>query len=102
MKKALITGGGGFVGQAIVRQLRARDVECLVVGRHVYPQVEALDAKCLQGDIGDRDFMRACCRGWTPFSMWRPWPGSGEGGGIIMPPTSWVRPMSWPGAGRQG
>lgn len=63
MKKALITGGGGFVGQAIVRRLRARDVECLVVGRHLYPAVEDLGAKCRQGDIGDHDFVRACCRG---------------------------------------
>ena len=62
MNKALITGGGGFVGQAIVRQLRARDIECLVIGRHLYPEVEALGAVCRQGDICDRDFMRACCR----------------------------------------
>ena len=37
MNKALITGGGGFVGQAIVRRLRARDVECLVVGPSSVP-----------------------------------------------------------------
>lgn len=63
MKKVLITGGGGFVGQAIVRQLRARDIDCLVVGRHSYPQVEALGAECLQGDICDRGFIQECCRG---------------------------------------
>jgi nucleoside-diphosphate-sugar epimerase len=63
MKKVLITGGGGFVGKIIVQQLRARDIDCLVVGRHSYPQVEALGAVCRQGDICDRGFMRECCRG---------------------------------------
>ena len=63
MKKALITGGGGFVGQAIVRQLRERDVQCLVVGRHLYPEVEALGAVCRQGDICDSEFIRTCCQG---------------------------------------
>ncbi|MDO9041531.1 MAG: NAD-dependent epimerase/dehydratase family protein [Desulfocapsaceae bacterium] len=63
MKKVLITGGGGFVGLAIVRRLRERGIECLVVGRHLYPAVEAQGAVCRQGDIGDRDFMRACCQG---------------------------------------
>ncbi|MBW6520812.1 MAG: NAD-dependent epimerase/dehydratase family protein [Desulfoarculaceae bacterium] len=63
MKKVLITGGGGFVGQNIVQQLRARDIDCLVVGRHSYPEVEALGAAVRQGDICDREFMRECCRG---------------------------------------
>lgn len=63
MRKTLITGGGGFVGRAIVRQLRAREVQCLVVGRHSYPEVEALGAVCRQGDICDRQFIRECCRG---------------------------------------
>lgn len=63
MNKALITGGGGFVGQNIVRQLLARDVQCLVVGRHSYPELEALGVTCRQGDICDREFIRECCRG---------------------------------------
>jgi len=62
-EKGLITGGGGFVGKAIVRLLRARDTQCLVAGRHLYPEVQALGAICRQGDIRDRDFMVACCRG---------------------------------------
>ena len=63
MNKVLITGGGGFVGQAIVRQLLARDIQCLVIGRHPYPQLAALGVTCRQGDIGDREFVRECCRG---------------------------------------
>ncbi|MCX5870096.1 MAG: NAD-dependent epimerase/dehydratase family protein [Deltaproteobacteria bacterium] len=63
MRKVLITGGGGFVGQNIVRQLRARDIPCLVVGRHLYPELTPLGVTCRQGDICDRDFMRECCHG---------------------------------------
>lgn len=63
MQKVLITGGGGFVGKAIVRQLLARDVHCLVVGRHEYPELTALGVTCRQGDICDRGFIRDCCRG---------------------------------------
>jgi nucleoside-diphosphate-sugar epimerase len=63
MRKVLITGGGGFVGKAIVRLLRARDIHCLVAGRHQYPEVQALGAICRQGDIRDRDFIVECCRG---------------------------------------
>ncbi len=57
MKRALVTGGGGFVGSHIVRQLRQEGIECLVLGRNVYPEMEALGAACLQGDICDADFL---------------------------------------------
>jgi nucleoside-diphosphate-sugar epimerase len=53
MKKVLVTGGGGFVGSHIVKQLRAMDVTCIVLGRNAYPEVEALGAQCVQGDISD-------------------------------------------------
>ena len=57
MKRALVTGGGGFVGLAIVRQLAAMGVETSVVGRNRYPEVEQLGARCLVGDIRDLEFL---------------------------------------------
>ncbi len=63
MKTALVTGGGGFVGKAIVKQLIERGVACRVVGRHHYPEVARLGALCLQGDIRDYDFLRASSQG---------------------------------------
>lgn len=62
MKRALITGGGGFVGSYIVRLLRQRDIECLVVGRSRYPEIEALGVECIRGDISDSAFLLDCCR----------------------------------------
>ncbi len=53
MKRVLITGGGGFVGSHIVKQLREKDITCVVFGRNSYPQVEAMGAECVQGDIAD-------------------------------------------------
>lgn len=57
MKRALVTGGGGFVGSYIVRQLLNRGVDCLVLGRHFYPELEELGAKCLTGDICNTSFV---------------------------------------------
>jgi len=55
MKRALVTGGGGFVGLAVVKQLAARGIATSVVGRHHYPAAEAAGARCLVGDIRDRE-----------------------------------------------
>lgn len=62
MKRVLVTGGGGFVGSHIVRLLRLQGIECLVVGRNQYPEIEALGAQCFQGDICDPSFLLDCCR----------------------------------------
>lgn len=51
--KALVTGGGGFLGSAIVAQLLARGDEVTVLGRSRYPRVEAMGARCLQVDLTD-------------------------------------------------
>lgn len=57
MKQVLVTGGGGFVGLAIVKLLRRLGIVTLVIGRHRYPQVEKLGAISLPGDIRDQDFL---------------------------------------------
>lgn len=63
MRRALVTGGGGFVGLAVVRKLRARGLETSVVGRHRYPAAEELGARCLVGDIRDPEFMARAVAG---------------------------------------
>ncbi len=57
IKRALVTGGGGFVGKAIVKQLTALGVETRVVGRNHYPEIDRLGGKCVVGDITDREGM---------------------------------------------
>lgn len=51
--KALVTGGGGFLGSSIVRKLRARGDEVVVVARGSYPEVEATGATFVRADITD-------------------------------------------------
>lgn len=53
IRSALVTGGGGFLGKAITRQLLAGGVETRVLGRHHYPEIAALGGHCYVGDICD-------------------------------------------------
>lgn len=55
--KALVTGGGGFVGKAIVKRLLSLGVETRVVGRHHYPDVADLGGECIVGNICDEATM---------------------------------------------
>lgn len=48
---ALVTGGGGFLGRAVVALLRARGDEVTVLARGRYPEVEALGARSVQADL---------------------------------------------------
>ncbi len=53
--KALVTGGGGFLGGAIVRLLRERGDAVQSLARGSYPALAALGVVQVQGDIGDRE-----------------------------------------------
>lgn len=51
--KALVTGGGGFLGGAIVRRLRARGDEVRSFARGNYPELEALGVQVVRGEVAD-------------------------------------------------
>jgi nucleoside-diphosphate-sugar epimerase len=51
--KALVTGGGGFLGKAIVKMLLDRGDDVRVLGRSDYPDVQAMGAACIKGDVAD-------------------------------------------------
>ncbi len=63
MRKVLVTGGGGFVGLAIVKRLVAEHIEVVVVGRHRYPEVERLGVAIKVGDVRDGQFLARAARG---------------------------------------
>jgi nucleoside-diphosphate-sugar epimerase len=56
--KALVTGGGGFLGLAIVRLLRARGDEVVGYSRSRHAAVEELGARCALGDVADAERLR--------------------------------------------
>ncbi len=53
--KALVTGGGGFLGLAIVRRLVRRGVIVRGFSRQDHPALRELGVEQCQGDIGDAD-----------------------------------------------
>ena len=58
MKRTLVTGGGGFVGLHVVRQLREQQIDCIALGRNRYPDAEALGAASVCCDITDREAVK--------------------------------------------
>ena len=51
--KALVTGGGGFLGLAIVRRLRQRGAEVRSFSRHGHGALDALSVEQRAGDLAD-------------------------------------------------
>ena len=51
--KVLVTGGGGFLGRAIVRLLRAQGDEPRILGRGAQPELATEGLRVFRGDIAD-------------------------------------------------
>jgi 2-alkyl-3-oxoalkanoate reductase len=82
MKKIAITGGGGFVGSAIAKELSCRGFgRIIIIGRNNYPELAAMEGICqMTGDIRDLEFLNRAFKGVdTVFhvaakaGVWGPW-----------------------------
>lgn len=58
----LVTGGGGFLGRAIGRQLIERGDRVRSLARNTYPDLNGTGIEQLQGDIKDYDVVASACR----------------------------------------
>jgi nucleoside-diphosphate-sugar epimerase len=62
-KKILVTGGGGFLGKAIVKMLIARGDAVRTFSRSSYPELESLGAEHILGDLADAEAIARACKG---------------------------------------
>lgn len=60
--RALVTGGGGFLGSAIVRMLLDRGDDVVSYSRSRYGELDALGVQQFSGDIADRETLAAAAR----------------------------------------
>jgi nucleoside-diphosphate-sugar epimerase len=61
--RALVTGGGGFLGGAIVGRLLERGDTVRSLARGDYPALRALGVETVQGDLADLETVRAAVSG---------------------------------------
>jgi nucleoside-diphosphate-sugar epimerase len=61
--KVLVTGAGGFLGGAIVKQLVDRGDDVRSFSRNYYPELAQLGVEQIQGDIVDNTAVEAACNG---------------------------------------
>ena len=64
LKKArvLVTGGGGFLGKAVIKRLLRYTPDIRSLGRNLYPELDALGVEQVQGDISDLAAVEYACR----------------------------------------
>ncbi len=61
--RVLVTGGGGFLGKAICRALRARGDEVRSLSRGDYPELAGLGVEHRRGDLADAAVVHAAMEG---------------------------------------
>jgi nucleoside-diphosphate-sugar epimerase len=62
-KRVLVTGGGGFLGWAVVQKLLEKGALVRSLSRRSYPLLAAAGVDQVKSDIGDPEAVAAACRG---------------------------------------
>jgi len=61
--KALVTGGGGFIGSALVHELVKRGFSVASFSRGDYPELRQIGVITKRGDLTDKDAVLNACDG---------------------------------------
>ncbi len=61
-QKILVTGGGGFLGRAIVQKSLAKGDEVISFARNHYPDLAAMGVKQIEGDLQDTAALDRACK----------------------------------------
>lgn len=79
-QKILVTGGGGFLGCAIVRKSLAKGDEVTSFARNHYPELAAMGVEQVRGDLQDAAAVERACQGIdvvfhtaAKAGVWGPW-----------------------------
>lgn len=62
IKNVLVTGGGGFLGGAIVKLLVERGCRVRSFSRSYYPELASMGVEQFQGDIADKTSVEKACK----------------------------------------
>ena len=60
--RVLVTGGGGFLGKAIIRRLVKKTPDIRSLGRNLYKDLDTLGVNQIQGDISDPAAVEQACK----------------------------------------
>ena len=78
--RALVTGGGGFLGQYVVEQLLERGDEVRSISRNRYAALDELGVQQIEGDIRDKELVDQACENIDVVfhvaavaGIWGPW-----------------------------
>ena len=63
IERVLVTGGGGFLGSAIVKQLVAKGYKVHTLNRSSYEHLDTLNVKSFRGDIAKLDDVLTAAKG---------------------------------------
>ncbi len=63
MKQVLVTGGGGFLGKAIVRKLQEKKIKIFSFSRQFYTDLDTMGVEQIQGDLANQPDVNRACKG---------------------------------------
>ena len=60
--RALVTGGGGFLGSYIVEKLLEQNIPVRIFARQNYPEIQKMGVEVMRGDIRNFEHVKKACQ----------------------------------------